>query len=137
MLHKEALFRLCRARDMLRELEDPALSVRQVAACTGMSVHHFIRLFSAVFGETPHQYRTNGRLERARHLLTISDRSITDVCMDVGFSSLGSFSQLFSRRVGLSPSAYRRRFRPLVRVPGRLPPELVPGCFGLMCGPLR
>jgi AraC-like DNA-binding protein len=122
---------------MLRETEDPTPSVRRVAACTDMSVHHFIRLYKAVFGETPHQCRINARLERARYLLAVSDLTITDVCMEVGFSSLGSFSHLFSSRVGLSPSAYRQKFRPMVRIPGRLPPELVPGCFSLMCGPLR
>ncbi|MBN1240538.1 MAG: helix-turn-helix transcriptional regulator [Gammaproteobacteria bacterium] len=116
----------------MRDTEDPALSVRRVAARTNMSVHHFIRLYKAVFGETPHQCRVGARLERAKYLLTVSDLSITDVCMAVGFSSLGSFSHLFSSRVGLSPSAYRRKFRPLVRVPGRLPPELAPGCFSLM-----
>jgi AraC-like DNA-binding protein len=58
--------------------------------------------------------------------------SVTDVCMEVGFSSLGSFSALFSRRVGEAPSAYRRRVRAMVQVPGTLPADLTPGCLSLM-----
>jgi hypothetical protein len=58
---------------------------------------------------------------------------VTEVCLEVGFSSVGSFSDLFSRRVGVAPSAYRRRFRTLVPMPGRLPAELIPGCLTLMC----
>jgi AraC-like DNA-binding protein len=97
-----------------------------------MSPHHFIRRFEAVFGETPHQYRTRARLDRAKNLLALSDYSVTDVCMEVGFTSLGSFSDLFARRVGAAPSAYRKQVRSLIRVPGALAPELFPGCLTLM-----
>jgi AraC-like DNA-binding protein len=123
---------LCRARDMLREVHDTSLSIREVAREAAMSPFHFIRRFEAVFGETPHQFRIHSRLERARHLLALGDDSVTDVCMEVGFSSLGSFSALFSRRFGASPSAYRRQIRPLIVVPGEWPQELVPGCLSLM-----
>ena len=74
-----------------------------------VSPFHFIRQFQALFGETPHQYRIRARLERAKDLLESSDYSVTDVCMEVGFSSLGSFSDLFARRVGMAPSVYRRQ----------------------------
>ena len=97
-----------------------------------MSPFHFIRQFQAVFGETPHQLRIQARLERAKHLLALSDYSVTDVCMEVGFSSLGSFSDLFSRRVGLPPSAYRRRVRVFMPAPDGLSPQLAPGCLTLM-----
>ncbi len=131
MLTPPELKRLCRARDLLRETPDRPLSIRAVAKGAGLSPYHFIRRFHAVFGETPHQFRIRARLERARELL-LSDRSVTDVCLEVGWSSLGSFSDLFARRTGESPSAYRRRMRPLVQVPGTLPPVLVPGCLSLM-----
>jgi AraC-like DNA-binding protein len=132
MLHHELLRRLCLARTSLCASEEPRLSVNQIARRAGIAPHHFIRLFRAVFGETPHQYRSLAQIERAKHLLLLTDETVTDVCMAVGFSSLGSFSTLFTRRVGVSPSAFRRRHRPTVNLPRRLPPELIPGCFTLM-----
>ena len=98
MIHATTSFgRLCRARDMLRDVDHP-LSIEQVAREAAVSPFHFIRQFQALFGETPHQYRIRARLERAKDLLESSDYSVTDVCMEVGFSSLGSFSDLFARR---------------------------------------
>ena len=132
MLTTTELTRLCRARDMLRETHDRPLSIREVAREAAISPFHFIRRFQAVFGETPHQFRIQSRLERARHLLALSDYSVTDVCMEVGFESLGSFSDLFTRRVGVAPSVYRRQVRSIMSVPGRLPHELTPGCLTLM-----
>jgi AraC-like DNA-binding protein len=132
LLRDDAFSRLCRARDWLREIREPSPTVEQIARAVGVSPFHFIRQFEAAFGETPHQFRIRARLEMARTLLAAGQHSVTDVCMEVGFSSLGSFSRLFARRVGESPSLYQRRVRPLVRVPGHLPPELVPGCLALM-----
>ena len=86
-----------------------------------MSPYQFIRRFCAVFGETPHQFRIGARLDRAKQLLAVSDYSVTDVCMEVGFSSLGSFSDLFARRVGVAPSAFRRRIRAVMPAPRVLP----------------
>lgn len=97
-----------------------------------MSPFQFIRQFHATFGETPHQFRIHARLDEAKRLLAVSDYSVTDVCMEVGFSSLGSFSDLFARRVGVAPSAYRRQLRSVMAVPGVLPRELTPGCLSLM-----
>ncbi|MES1166529.1 MAG: AraC family transcriptional regulator, partial [Pseudomonadota bacterium] len=134
MLHHELLRRLCLARDWLREDTEPRPSVSAVARRAAIAPHHFIRLFKAVFGETPHQYRSLAQIERAKHLLILTDQSVTEVCMAVGFSSLGSFSVLFTRRVGLSPSAFQRRYRPAAGSSRQLPPELVPGCLSLMAG---
>ena len=132
MLVRQAALRdLCRARDRLRD-QDAAPSIEQVAAEVAISPSHFTRQFEAVFGLTPHQYRIHCRLDRAKQLLASGGYSVTDACMEVGFSSLGSFSALFSRRVGVSPSAYRRRFRAMVQVPGTLPRALTPGCLSLM-----
>ena len=132
MITKNAFGRLCRARDMLRETHDERLSVDVVARAAGVSRFHFIRLFRAMFGETPHQFRIRARLDRAKHLLAISDYSVTDVCMEVGFASLGSFSDLFARRVGVPPSVYRQRVRSIMTAPRSLPAELTPGCLTLM-----
>jgi AraC-like DNA-binding protein len=132
MLHHELLHRLCRARDGLRDWEEPRLSVNQISRRAGIAPHYFIRLFRAVFGETPHQYRSLAQIQRAKHLLVSTDQTVTEVCMAVGFSSLGSFSTLFTRRVGVSPSVFLRRHRTSADQPRRLPPELIPGCLSLM-----
>lgn len=134
MLHAELLRRLCQARDRLRawDADEGLRSVGAVARASGFSRFHFIRLFKAVFGETPLQYRSRAQIERAKHLLILTDASVTDVCMAVGFSSLGSFSTLFSRSVGLSPSQFQRRHRPAAGQPRTLPATLFPGCLSLM-----
>ena len=75
------------------------------------SRYHFIRTFRARLFETPHQYLIRKRIEKARELLAGTDMSITNVCFEVGFQSLGSFSSLFHRAVGWSPSIYRARCR--------------------------
>ena len=133
MLLKHEGFRsLCRARDLLCEVHDEPLSIDEVARRVAISPSHFTRQFEALFGETPHQFRIRARLERAKQLLVSGRLSVTEVCMEVGFSSLGSFSDLFSRRLGLTPSAYRRTRRVLVQVPASLPTALAPGCLSLM-----
>ena len=71
---------------MLREVHDRPLSIAEVAREAAMSPFYFIRRFESVFGTTPHQFRIQSRLERAKHLLALSDYSVTDVCMEVGFS---------------------------------------------------
>jgi AraC-like DNA-binding protein len=118
--------RLCRARDQLATLDEPLPSIRQIARDVHISPFHFIRQFEAVFGLTPHQFRTAVRIECAKRLLVRGELSVTEVCLEVGFSSLGSFSTLFARRVGASPSSYRRT---VVQVPEHV---RAPGCLSLM-----
>lgn len=132
LLARESFKNLCRARDILSDLGEDPPSIEAVAREVAISPFHFIRIFEAVFGATPHQFRLRSRLDRAKQLLAAGEHSVTDVCMEVGFSSLGSFSALFTRRVGATPSAYRRRMRAMIQVPGVLPRELIPGCFSLM-----
>jgi AraC-like DNA-binding protein len=110
------------------------LSIEDVAREAQISPFHFIRQFEAVFGATPHQYRMQCRLDMAKRLLANGQHSVTEVCMEIGFASLGSFSGLFTRRVGETPSAFRRRVRAMVQVPGTVPAELTPGCLSLMSG---
>jgi AraC-like DNA-binding protein len=133
MIRPELLSRLCNARDLLRDWENEPTSVSAVARASGLTRFHFIRLFKAIFGETPNQYRSRAQIEKAKRLLILTDMSITDVCMEVGFSSLGSFSVLFSRRVGMPPSEFQRRYRSLSPLK-RLPASLIPGCLSLMAG---
>ncbi|MBX6391740.1 MAG: helix-turn-helix transcriptional regulator [Frankia sp.] len=103
------LVRLRRARDRIdRDYAQP-LDVPALARQALMSTGHFARSFRAAFGETPHSYLMTRRIERAKALLRRGDLSVTDVCMQVGFTSLGSFSSRFRELVGESPSAYRAR----------------------------
>lgn len=132
LLRHEGFRHLCHARDRLRETGEQSPTIEQIARELGISPFHFIRQFEAVFGVTPHQYRIAARIELAKQLLASGDHSVTDVCMEIGFSSLGSFSALFAQRVGETPSGYQRRIRTLVSVPDRHADHLTPGCLMLM-----
>lgn len=101
--------RLWRARDFIEASFTERVTLKEVAAAAELSPHHLLRLFKAVFGETPHRLVTRRRLEHAQRLLH-TGRSVTDVCFDVGFESLGSFSTLFKTRLGVSPTDYRTTF---------------------------
>jgi AraC-like DNA-binding protein len=116
----------------LREVQAPTLSIKDIAREAAISPFHFIRHFEALFGLTPHQFRIRSRLEQAKLLLATSHYSVTDVCMEVGSISLGSFSDLFARRFGIPPSVYQRRARVMVQVPFAFPQDLFPGCLSLM-----
>jgi AraC-like DNA-binding protein len=105
----EELVHLRRARDLIdREYSRP-LDVPAMARTALMSPAHFSRQFRAAYGETPYSYLMTRRIERAKALLRRGDLSVTEVCMEVGCTSLGSFSSRFTELVGESPSAYRAR----------------------------
>jgi AraC-like DNA-binding protein len=99
--------RLLRARDAMDRAYAEPLDVRAVAAVAHLSEAHFSRSFRATFGETPHRYLQRRRVERSMFLLGETDRSVTDICFDVGFTSLGTFSRTFREIVGETPSEYR------------------------------
>ncbi len=92
------------------------------------SKFHFIRLFRTIYGKTPHQYLTYVRIEHAKLLLQTS-MSVTDVCYEVGFESLSSFTGLFRRIVGQNPSSYQARQHKLLREIAETPLNFIPGCF--------
>src|SRR5713226_9148402 len=100
--------RLLRARDAMDRAYAEPLNIRVVAAVAHLSEAHFIRTFRAAFAETPHRYLQRRRVERSMFLLRETDRSVTDICFDVGFTSLGTFSRTFRDIVGETPSDYRR-----------------------------
>lgn len=103
----EAYRRLWRARDFIEASFMEPISLARIAEAAELSPHHLLRLFKRVFGETPHQLTIRRRLEHAQFLLSHTDRSVTDICFDIGFESLGSFSTLFKTRLGVSPALYR------------------------------
>src|SRR3954471_1049115 len=105
--------RLLRARDAMDRAYAEPLDVRAVAAVAHCSEAHFSRSFRAAFGETPHRYLQRRRVERSMFLLRETDRSITDICFDVGFGSLGTFSRTFREIVGETPSGYRTAHEPM------------------------
>ncbi|MFD6420395.1 helix-turn-helix transcriptional regulator [Streptomyces sp. NPDC060198] len=109
MTSLEDLRRLRRARDRMdREYAEP-LDVPALARTALMSAGHFSRSFKTAYGETPYNYLMTRRIERAKALLRRGDLSVTEVCFEVGCTSLGSFSSRFTELVGESPSAYRAR----------------------------
>jgi AraC-like DNA-binding protein len=132
LLKSHAFHSLCQAREMLSELQEDQPSIQYIAGTIEMSPFHFIRQFEALFGVTPHQFRIGVRLDYAKRLLALGNHSVTDVCLEVGMSSLGSFTDLFTRRVGVAPSLYQRRARLVVQGAAILPPDLFPGCLGLI-----
>jgi AraC-like DNA-binding protein len=103
------LVRLRRARDLIDREYDQPLNVSALARSARMSAGHFSRSFKKAFGESPYHYLMTRRIERAKALLRRGDLSVTEVCMEVGCTSLGSFSSRFTELVGESPSSYRAR----------------------------
>ena len=113
------LVRLRRARDTIDRDYAKPLDVPALARVALMSPGHFSRSFRAAFGQTPYSYLMTRRIERAKNLLRRGDLSVTDVCMAVGCTSLGSFSARFTELVGETPSAYRaRNHAALAPIPG-------------------
>ncbi|TDE09109.1 helix-turn-helix transcriptional regulator [Jiangella asiatica] len=121
----QTLVAVRRARDFIdRSYADP-VELADIAAAAGYSRFHLVRAFQAAYGETPGRYLTRRRVERAQELLRVADLSVTEICHLVGFSSLGSFSSLFTDLVGVSPSRFQRD----AHAAG---PPLIPGCYILM-----
>jgi transcriptional regulator GlxA family with amidase domain len=109
--------RMLRARDAMDRDYAKPLDVPTLARIAYVSEAHFIRTFRATFGETPHRYLQRRRVERAMFLLRETDRSVSEICLDVGFASLGSFGRTFREIVGESPTTYRMRAADLRAVP--------------------
>src|ERR1700676_2268380 len=117
MLRKPRLYdgvtfaRLCRARDDLGDGYRERVTLENAAKQACLSPFHFNRVFAQAFGETPHEFVTRMRIEEAKRLLLAENGNVTDICFDVGYESLGSFSARFHSLTGLSPSAFRREAR--------------------------
>ena len=126
-LEEDVLQRLSRARDFIDHCYDHPLSLEQISEKACFSRYHFLRLFRQAFNKTPHQYLIECRIEKAKQLLSSNELRVTDVCFEVGFQSLGSFSSLFHRYVGHAPIIYRERARER-----EIARRKVPGCFLVM-----
>jgi AraC-like DNA-binding protein len=119
----ERISSLRNARDLMDRRFADDLDLSRMASEAGFSKFHFARAFKDTYGETPAHYLTRRRIERAKDLLRSANLTVTEVCMLVGFSSLGSFSSRFSELVGMSPSAFQRA------AAARGGPPPIPGCF--------
>ena len=126
----QLLAHLRRVRDHIDRNYAEPLDLDGLARVAGVSKYHFARTFEATYGETPIRYLTRRRIERAQDLLRSANLTVTEICMAVGFASLGSFSTRFTQLVGESPTAYRNRWA------ARGGPH-VPGCFLFMNGVLN
>lgn len=125
----QLLAQLRRARDHIDRHYSEPLDLDAVAKVAGVSKFHFTRCFEKTYGETPIRHLTRRRIERAQDLLRHANLTVTEICMHVGFSSLGSFSTRFTQLVGESPTVYRSRWV------ARSGPH-VPGCWLFMRGVL-
>jgi AraC-like DNA-binding protein len=123
----DLLAHLRRARDLADRHYAEPLDLDGLAAEAGVSKFHFLRCFAATYGRTPALYLAERRVERAQDLLRATNLTVTEVCMLVGYSSLGSFSSRFRQLVGVSPSAYQARYA----ADGA---PRIPGCFVFMRG---
>ena len=125
----EVLERLNRARAFIDLCYELPLNLDEISSHACFSRYHFLRLFRRAFNKTPHQYLVERRIERAKELLSEDDLRVTDVCFEVGFQSLGSFSSLFHKSVGHPPITFREKSRET-----QAAKRQIPGCFLVMYG---
>src|SRR5579859_2383364 len=121
LAEEDANRRMLRARDAMDRTYASPLDIPLLAAIACVSEAHFIRTFRATFGETPHRYLQRRRVERAMFLLAQTRRDVTEICLEVGFTSLGTFSRTFSEILGESPTSFRSHAKPIP----------VPNCFAM------
>ena len=121
---------LRRARELIDTQYSQPLDLDELARIANFSRYHFLRAFRAAFYATPHEYLTRKRVERAKELLAESELTVTEICLEVGFESLGSFSTLFHKIVGWSPSIYRANAWEM----RKNPLKFIPNCYVIMHG---
>jgi AraC-like DNA-binding protein len=131
-VHPQTYRSLAHARDFMRHTYRRPINLPDISAQANLSPYHFLRIHKLTYGETPHEFLTRLRIERAKSLLAKGIHNVTGACFEVGYSSPGSFSTLFANRVGLSPSEYRRHVRSGIVVPATVRPLFVPTCFFAM-----
>ncbi|WP_440055725.1 helix-turn-helix domain-containing protein [Pseudoalteromonas sp. T1lg65] len=121
--------RLNASRDYIKDNFQTALSLADIAKSSYMSPYHFLRVFKQVYGETPNEFLIRLRVEQAKKMLITENYSISEVCEKVGYTSLGSFSSLFLKQVGMAPTLYRRKLWALSTEAYRFPSQIIPACY--------
>jgi AraC-like DNA-binding protein len=121
--------RLCRAKDFLAASYNRRVRLEEAARAACLSPWHFHRLYATAFHETPHDFVTRLRIDEAKRRLAVGSDSATDICFDLGYESLGTFSWRFRNLVGCSPREYRRRVRRLFTIPFAWYLASIPCCF--------
>lgn len=124
--HPDVYIRLKRAKEFMDDCLSGPVDLDKISDIAAFSRFHFLRLFKDIYGITPHQYLTERRIIRAKELLIAKDTSVTDVCFEVGFQSVGSFSSLFQKTTGFSPLSYRTR---ILIPPEFIAKRFIPACF--------
>ncbi len=112
-MHRNSHQQIRLARLFLDRCYNTPITIDDLSREVALSPYYLIRTFRRVYRQTPHQYLVGRRIARAKELLRNSDLSITEICAEVGFESLGSFSTLFRKSTGISPRAYRANSRPI------------------------
>jgi len=134
LVEEETFERLYRSREFLAESLDRRVRLSDAALAACLSPYHYHRMFVRAFGETPHDFLTRRRIDRAKQLLARDECPVTEICLAVGYESLGSFSTLFRSVAGRSPTEYRQSLRRVFPVPQLPPYRFIPAFFLLSFG---
>jgi len=121
--------RLNAGRDYITDNYQAPLSLSDMAKYSNMSPYHFLRVFKDTYGETPNEFLIRLRVEQAKRMLITGNFSVSEICEKVGYTSLGSFSSLFLKQVGVAPTLYRRKLWALSNEAFRFPSQAIPACF--------
>jgi AraC-like DNA-binding protein len=128
---RDTYFRMRRAREFVDRNFDLPIDLQQMAQEAYFSPYHFLRLFRKAYHKTPHEYLVRKRIERAKQLLSSTDLSVTQICFDVGFQSLGSFSTLFHNHIGHAPTVFRSKMIERKHFLVEYPRMSVPACYAV------
>ena len=137
LMDHDLFVRLSRSRDLLANSFYQPITLEDAAREACISKFHYLRLFERAFGETPHAFLRRRRFEEARRLLLAGDLPVTEICFEVGYENVQSFSRFFHQLAGCPPIEYRRRARPLVANPLVWLPRFMPACFRHYFGMIR
>jgi AraC-like DNA-binding protein len=121
--------RIIRAKELIDDCCTEQLDIDRIAKEAYFSPYHFLRTFKKIYNKTPHRYLTERRIDKAKELLSVPDTTVTEVCFEIGFESIGSFSTLFNRYVGQSPARYRLEKARKIYLSVNFPEKLIPSCF--------
>jgi len=137
LIDHDLFVRLSRSRDLLATSFYRPITLDDAAREACLSKFHYLRLFQRAFGETPHAFVKRMRFEEARRLLLIGDLPVTEICFEVGYENVQSFSRVFHQLAGCPPIEYRRRMKPFAVNPLDWLPRLMPACFRHYFGLIR